>query len=69
MDENQFFHSPLSQLGSLLTGEDVAKILKISRSFAYHLMNSGQIPTVRLGRSVRVRPQDLLAYIENNISQ
>jgi hypothetical protein len=30
-------------------------------------MQSGHIPTVRLGRSIRVRPQDLVDYIEENI--
>jgi excisionase family DNA binding protein len=51
----------------LLTAEQVAEILQISRSFAYALMRRGEIPTVRMGRSVRVRPQDLEKYIESNI--
>jgi putative molybdopterin biosynthesis protein len=51
----------------LLTAEQVAERLQISQSFAYTLMSRGEIPTVRLGRSVRVRPQDLEKYIESNI--
>jgi hypothetical protein len=35
--------------------------------FAYLLMQTGHIPTVRLGRSIRVRPHDLVEYIEENI--
>jgi excisionase family DNA binding protein len=58
-----------SQLEILLTGDEIAKILNVSRSFAYLLMKSGQIPTVRLGRSCRVRPQDLSDFIEQNLSQ
>jgi excisionase family DNA binding protein len=51
----------------LLKPNDVADLLNISRSFAYHLLQLGQIPTVKLGRSVRVRPQDLTDYIENHL--
>lgn len=51
----------------LLTAEQVAEMLQINRSFAYALMRRGEIPTVRLGRSVRVRPQDLEKYIASNI--
>jgi len=52
---------------ALLTGEDVAKVLNVSLSFAYQLMRRGEIPTVRLGRSVRVRPEDLYAFIERQV--
>jgi excisionase family DNA binding protein len=50
----------------LLTGEDVARILKVSKAFAYRLMQRGDITTVRLGRSVRVRPTDLQHFIEES---
>lgn len=53
----------------LLTGNDVARILNVSRSFAYILMRRGEIPTVRIGRSVRVRPGDLERFIEANITE
>ena len=52
----------------LLNGKDVARILNVSLAFAYRLMAQGQIPSVRLGRSVRVRKVDLQAFIENNLS-
>ncbi len=47
----------------LLRGDDVAQILQVSRSFAYTLMRRGDLATVRLGHSVRVRPADLEAFI------
>jgi excisionase family DNA binding protein len=49
---------------NLLNGEEVAKRLHISLSFAYTLMRRGDIPTVRLGNAVRVRPEDLQRYID-----
>jgi excisionase family DNA binding protein len=48
----------------LLTGEQVAEILHVSRSFAYTLMKRGEIPTIRIGAAVRVRLEDLKAYIQ-----
>jgi excisionase family DNA binding protein len=56
-------------INHLLKAAEVAEILNISRSFAYHLMQSGEIPFVRLGKACRVRPQDLVDYIEKNIQQ
>lgn len=50
----------------LLKGNDVARMLNISRAFAYQLMRQGEIPTVRIGNAVRVRKVDLLAYIDHN---
>ena len=53
----------------LLKPHDVAIALNVSRSFAYFLIRTGQIPSVRIGQSaVRVRPEDLDAYIKKNIS-
>ena len=50
----------------LLKGNDVACMLNISRAFDYQLMHQGEIPTVRIGNAVRVRREDLLAYIDQN---
>jgi excisionase family DNA binding protein len=47
----------------LLNGDDVARILNISKAFAYQLMRQGEIRTVRMGRAVRVRMEDLTQYI------
>lgn len=52
----------------LLRANEVADKLRISRSFAYLLMKRGEIPTVRLGRAVRVHPSDLDQYIAKNTS-
>ena len=58
----------LTGVTKLLKGNDVAKILDISRTFAYQLMRQGKIPTVRLGRCVRVREKDLKEFIDNRVS-
>jgi len=57
---------PINPIQRLLKGNDVAQILNVSRSQAYKLMQQDQIPTVRIGRSVRVRYESLLQFIEQN---
>ncbi len=48
-----------------LTAADVARRLRISNRVAYELLQRGQIPFFRVGRSIRVRPEDLDAYIDS----
>ena len=47
----------------LLNIREVAEILHVSRSLVYLLLKCGDIPTVRIGRMIRVRPEDLERYI------
>ncbi len=43
----------------LLTVDEVASMLRASRKAIYHRIARGQIPAVRLGRSVFIRRGDL----------
>ena len=52
----------------LLKAKDVSERLNISRSQAFALMRNGELPTVRFGRLVRVRPEDLMAFIAKNLT-
>ena len=54
-------------LQSLLTATEVAEILNISKSMAYRLMQTREIPAVCIGSAKRVRPVDLRVYIESNL--
>jgi excisionase family DNA binding protein len=67
MDKTKQLSDNTPHIHRLLKAEEVAELLNISHSFAYLLMQTGQIPTVRLGRACRVKPQDLAEYIEKNI--
>jgi excisionase family DNA binding protein len=51
----------------LLKSEEVAEILQVSRAHAYMLMRRGEIPTVRIGKVVRVRREDLERYIHEKV--
>jgi excisionase family DNA binding protein len=52
----------------LLNGNDIAERLDISKSLAYKLMKT-EIPTIRFGRTVRVRPEDLEQFISKKSKQ
>jgi excisionase family DNA binding protein len=43
---------------------EVAKMLQIARSRAYELVGEGEIPSVRIGRSVRVNRRELEKWLE-----
>jgi excisionase family DNA binding protein len=50
--------------GGLLTPEQVAAHLGIGRTYAYQLLRTGQIPSLKLGKLRRVRPLDLARYLD-----
>jgi excisionase family DNA binding protein len=66
MENNQHFGQSENLPGQLLSALQVAHILHISRSYAYLLMMSGELPTIHIGRSRRVRPVDLEQFIATN---
>jgi excisionase family DNA binding protein len=47
----------------LLRIDDVSERLAISRSMAWKLVSIGEIRSLRIGRAVRVRPEDLEEYL------
>ena len=52
----------------LLKAIEVATKLNISRSLAYQLMRTGEIPTVKIFKSVRVKQSDIDEYIRRQWS-
>lgn len=52
----------------LLRIGEVASRINISRSLAYRLVKSGNIPSVHIGSSVRVREGDLEEFIQRSWS-
>jgi excisionase family DNA binding protein len=43
---------------------EVAEVLRIARSRAYELVADGEIPAVKIGRSVRVNRKELDRWLE-----
>lgn len=50
----------------LCTVRQVADCLSLSRSTIYILMDGGRLPYVKLGRSRRIRWDDVMQLIESN---
>jgi excisionase family DNA binding protein len=49
-------------IDSLLTADEVAAIFKIKRHTVYDWVKRGIIPTVRLGRLIRFRREDVIKF-------
>jgi excisionase family DNA binding protein len=47
----------------LLTVEEAAHELRVCRATVYALLQAGDLPSVQLGRSRRIRRADLEAYV------
>lgn len=50
----------LDQLPLLLTVEEAAAVMRISRTGAYNAVAEGAVPAIRIGRTIRI-PRDRLA--------
>lgn len=49
---------------SLFSVEEAAKILGISRSYLYQLVREEKIPSVRIGKLLKIRRTDLECWVE-----
>ena len=48
----------------LLTVKEAAKLMRIGRDMAYALVADGKIPSVRLGRHIRIPRASLIAHLQ-----
>jgi excisionase family DNA binding protein len=46
-----------------VTVGEVARQLRVSNMTVYRLINAGEIPALRIGRSYRLRVEDVDAYL------
>ena len=65
--------SPLSQLNyaraRFLTVGEVAEMLRVSSMTVYRLINSGELPAVRIGKSFRLREEDVDKYLADRYTE
>ena len=52
----------------LLKAPEVAVILNCSKAFVYKLIKQRKLPSVQIGYSIRVIPEDLNRFIRENTS-
>jgi excisionase family DNA binding protein len=58
--------SPRTRLDPLLSVDETAAYLRVSRRQVYLLLDAGKIPAVRVGSRLRFVPSELLAYLEKH---
>jgi excisionase family DNA binding protein len=54
---------------TFLTVGEVAGVLRVSTMTVYRLINAGQLPAVRIGRSFRLRSDDLDRYVAGQLTK
>ena len=57
-------HQYAGSLPMTLLVEDLMSLLGIGRNTAYHLVRSGEIRSIKIGRQIRIPRQALLDYLE-----
>ncbi len=55
---------PSTVLGSFMTVEDVAEMLRINKSTVYRMAKAGRIPATRVGRQWRFRLSALEEFLD-----
>jgi len=59
--------SPISSSGPrFLTALEVAERMRVSKMTVYRLIRSGKLPAVRVGKSFRVREEDVDKYLDSS---
>jgi excisionase family DNA binding protein len=52
-----------------MTVSEVAASLRVSTMTVYRLINGGELPAARIGRSFRVRSEDLDTFVADHFTQ
>ncbi|WP_370584126.1 helix-turn-helix domain-containing protein [Ornithinimicrobium cryptoxanthini] len=51
---------------SFMTVAEVAAVMRVSKMTVYRLVHSGELPSVRVGRSFRVPEQAVTDYLQDS---
>lgn len=57
----------MSSVIHLLTAQEVANILKLSKSQVYTLCREGAIPSIYIGRNLRIPSQEFYKWLKNQL--
>ena len=53
----------------IYTIPEVARYLKLSKSKVYYMVQTGEMPHLKIGRNVRIRETELKMWIEKYLNQ
>lgn len=54
----------MREIEDLLTPEEVAKKLHLAKSTVYAMAHRNLIPAIKIGKSLRIRPEALVKFLE-----
>ena len=60
---------PLAQSGAFLTVAEVAAMMRVSTMTVYRLIKAGDIPAVRVGKSYRIREDDVDRFLADRYTE
>lgn len=60
---------PNESRSRFVTVAEVAELLRVSNMTVYRLVQAGQLPAVRVGRSYRIREDDVDRYLAGQYTQ
>ena len=55
-------------MDKLLTAQEVANLLNVSKAKAYQMMQRGEIASARMGHAVRLRRRDLDDFFQGKLA-
>ena len=67
LNEAEASERPNSNGIELLSIPQLCLELGMGKSWVYHKLKSGEIPSIKLGRSIKVRREDLEKYLEGQL--
>src|SRR5215203_6495138 len=65
-DDGETSERPGSQDLQLLSIVEICRTLGMGKSWTYRRLKSGEIPSVKLGRSIKVKREDLEEYLQKH---
>ncbi len=60
---------PMDSQSRFVTVAEVASLLRVSNMTVYRLVQSGALPALRVGRSYRIREDDVDQYLAGQYTQ
>ncbi len=60
---------PLAQSGAFLTVAEVAAMMRVSTMTVYRLIKAGDIKAVRVGKSYRIREDDVDRFLADRYTE
>lgn len=61
--------APFGDPLDLLTPDALCTLLKVRRSWLYDAVEAGTLPALRLGRQLRFRRRDVVAFVDSRVSR